>query len=199
VSQRKPSDSKSAAASSPNGQRQDASSGDGSNGTSTPRSWEAAISARIGSRSRIESFRGDVRLVVQAADLFETLRTLRREFGFDMLVDVTAIDLLEYPDATDRFAVVYSLLSIDRNERLIVKTFVNDPDPTLPSAVSIWGGANWLEREVYDMFGISFEGHPDLRRILMPEGFVAYPLRKDYPLQGRGERHNFPVIPRSES
>lgn len=197
MSQRKPSVSKATAASSTNGQS--ASSENGSHDASSPRSWEAAISSRIGSRARMESFRGDVRLVLHAEDLFETLRSLRREFGFDMLVDVTAVDLLEFPDATDRFAVVYSLLSIERKERLIVKTFVNDPDPSLPSAVPIWAGANWLEREVYDMFGISFEGHPDLRRILMPEEFVAYPLRKDYPLQGRGERHNFPVIPRSES
>jgi NADH-quinone oxidoreductase subunit C len=163
------------------------------------REWEAAISARIGSRSRLESFRGDVRLVLHAEDLFETLASLKREFGFDMLVDVTAIDLLEFPDATDRYAVVYSLLSIDRNERLFVKTFVNDPTPTLPTVFPLWKSADWLEREVYDMFGIVFEGHPDLRRILMPEEFVAFPLRKDYPLRGRGERHNFPVIPRSES
>lgn len=172
------------------------STGSGENGE---RSWEATISARIGARSRLESFRGDVRLVLPAADLFETLASLKREFGFDMLVDVTAVDLLEYPDATDRFAVVYSLLAIDRNERLIVKTFVNDPAPTLPSVVPLWKSADWLEREVYDMFGIVFEGHPDLRRILTPEEFVAHPLRKDYPLRGRGERHNFPVISRSES
>ena len=71
--------------------------------------------------------------------------------------------------------------------------FVNEPDLAVPSAVPLWEGANWLEREVWDMFGIRFEGHPDLRRILLPEEFTAFPLRKDYPLQGRGERHNFPV------
>ena len=74
--------------------------------------------------------------------------------------------------------------------------FVNDPEPTVPSVVELWEGANWLEREVWDMFGIRFAGHPDLRRILLPEEFTAHPLRKDYPLQGRGERHNFPVITR---
>ena len=68
----------------------------------------------------------------------------------------------------------------------------------MPSVVPLWEGANWLEREVWDMFGIRFDGHPDLRRILLPEEFTAFPLRKDYPLQGRGERHNFPVLARAE-
>ena len=79
-----------------------------------------------------------------------------------------------------------------------MKTFVNDPDPELPSAYPLWKGAEWLEREVYDMYGIRFAGHPDLRRILMPEEFTAYPLRKDYPLRGKGERHNLPVLTRAE-
>ena len=83
-----------------------------------------------------------------------------------------------------------------RRERLVVKAGVDDPDPTLPSAVPLWPGADWMEREVFDMFGIRFSGHPDLRRILMPEEFTAYPLRKDYPLRGRGERHNFPRLTR---
>ena len=80
-----------------------------------------------------------------------------------------------------------------------MRTFVNDPEPAVPSVVRLWEGANWLEREVWDMFGIRFAGHPDLRRILLPEEFTAFPLRKDYPLQGRGERHNFPVLRRAES
>ena len=84
-------------------------------------------------------------------------------------------------------------------ERLVLKTFVNDPKPTLPSAYSLWKSADWLEREVFDMFGITFTGHPDLRRILTPDEFTANPLRKDYPLKGRGERHNFPVVTRAES
>jgi NADH-quinone oxidoreductase subunit C len=82
---------------------------------------------------------------------------------------------------------------------LIVKAGVDLPDPSLPTAVRLWPGADWMEREVFDMFGIRFVGHPDLRRILMPEEFTAYPLRKDYPLRGRGERHNFPRLSRSDS
>ena len=123
---------------------------------------------------------------------------LKETCGFDMLVEVGAADYLHYPDAKDRFGVWYILLNTNDGARLIVKTFVNDPDPTLPSMFPLWKGADWMEREVYDMFGITFSGHPDLRRILMPEEFAAFPLRKDYPLRGRGERHNFPVITRAE-
>jgi NADH-quinone oxidoreductase subunit C len=90
-------------------------------------------------------------------------------------------------------------VNLDTVERLVVKAGVDEPDPTLPTVVHLWPGANWMEREVYDMFGITFSGHPDLRRILMPEEFTAFPLRKDYPLRGRGERHNFPRLSRGES
>jgi NADH-quinone oxidoreductase subunit C len=76
---------------------------------------------------------------------------------------------------------------------------LNEPNLKLPSVYSLWKGADWMEREVYDMYGIRFENHPNLLRILMPQEFAAYPLRKDYPLRGRGERHNFPVITRAES
>jgi NADH-quinone oxidoreductase subunit C len=94
--------------------------------------------------------------------------------------------------------VIYGLLNTATGVRIFVKTFVNDPQPTLPSAFPLWKGADWLEREVYDMYGVVFEGHPDLRRILMPEESTCFPLRKDYPLRGRGERHNLPVITRAE-
>ena len=144
-------------------------------------------------------FRGETRVVVPAASLYDVLRTLKTDFEFDLLVDVTCVDYLSYRDAADRFGLVYLLANTQTNERITVRSFVNDPDPVVPSVVSLWEAANWLEREVWDMFGIRFEGHPDLRRILLPEEFTAYPLRKDYPLQGRGERHNFPVITRAES
>lgn len=143
--------------------------------------------------------RDNVRVKVGEERVFEVLKCLKMLGGFDMLVDLTAVDELEYPDATDRFRVVYCLLNTATGERLIVLTYVNDPNPTLPSAYPLWKGADWMEREVFDMFGIRFTGHPDLRRILMPEEFTEYPLRKDYPLRGRGERHNFPVITRAES
>ena len=97
-----------------------------------------------------------------------------------------------------RFGLVYLLTHCASNERITLRVFLNDPEPAVASAVPLWEGANWLEREVWDMFGIRFDGHPDLRRILMPEEFTAFPLRKDYPLQGRGERHNFPVLTRGE-
>ena len=144
-------------------------------------------------------FRDNHRVAVPAGRLFDILAFLKNELGFDMLAEVTAVDYLEYEGAKDRFGVVYVLINIKSGERLILKTHVNDPDPILPSVYPLWKAADWLEREVYDMFGIKFSGHPDLRRILSPDEFTAFPLRKDYPLKGRGERHNFPVITRAES
>ena len=144
-------------------------------------------------------FRDNRRIIVSSTRLYSALECLKTKCGFDMLVDVTAVDYLHYPDAKDRFGVIYALLNTTTGERLYVKTYLNEPDLTIPSAFPLWKGADWMEREVYDMFGIVFEGHPDLRRILMPEEFTAYPLRKDYPLRGRGERHNFPMITRAES
>jgi NADH-quinone oxidoreductase subunit C len=143
-------------------------------------------------------FRDNLRVVITPARTYAVLECLKRECGFDMLIDVTAVDYLNYPDARDRFGVVYALLNTVSGERLYIKTHLNEPDLKLPSAFPLWKGADWMEREVYDMYGIVFEGHPDLRRILMPEEFTAFPLRKDYPLRGRGERHNFPVITRAE-
>ena len=143
-------------------------------------------------------FRDQTRVVAPLASIHDVLATLKEQLGFDYLVDVTCVDYLEYRDATDRFGMVYLLARVETNERITVRTFVNDPEPTVPSVVDLWEGANWLEREVWDLFGIRFTGHPDLRRIVLPDAFEAHPLRKDYPLQGRGERHNFPVITRAE-
>ena len=144
-------------------------------------------------------FRGDLRLVVPASNLLAVMERLKQAAGMDMLIDVTAVDLLEYEGATDRFRVVYLLLNTSSGARLEVNTHVNDPEPSLPSVVSLWNAADWLEREVYDMYGVTFLGHPDFRRLLLPEEYAAFPLRKDYPVKGRGERHNFPVITRAES
>ena len=144
-------------------------------------------------------FRDNRRIVVPAESLQPLLAFMKGDLGFDFLAEITAVDYLEYEGATDRFGVVYVVVNTKTGERLVIKTFVNDPDPVLPSMCSLWKAADWLEREVYDMFGIKFSGHPDLRRILTPDEFTAYPLRKDYPLKGRGERHNFPVITRADS
>ena len=143
-------------------------------------------------------FRDNFRITVAPTQVFALLQCLKHDCGFDMLIDITAADYLYYPNARDRFGVIYALLNMTTGERLYVKTFLNEPDLTLVSAFPLWKGADWMEREVFDMYGILFEGHPDLRRILMPEEFTAFPLRKDYPLRGRGERHNFPVITRAE-
>jgi NADH-quinone oxidoreductase subunit C len=159
-----------------------------------------ALQERFGPGSLTSSeFRGDFRILVPAASLFSVLEFLKHQCGFDMLMDITAVDYLHYPDARDRFGVIYCLLNTATGERLLVKTFLNEPDLAVPSAFPLWKGADWMEREVFDMYGIVFKGHPNLKRILMPEEFTAYPLRKDYPLRGRGERHNFPVITRAES
>jgi NADH-quinone oxidoreductase subunit C len=130
--------------------------------------------------------------------LLDVMRFLRDDprTRFEQLCDLTCVDYLNFPDAQDRFGVIYSLLSLTHNHRLWVKVFVNDPDPAVPSVTSIWKGAEWMEREVYDLFGITFTGHPDLRRILLPESFVDHPLRKDYPLRGRGEREAFEIVQR---
>ena len=138
---------------------------------------------------------------VPAANLLDMMRFLRDDArcSFEQLCDLTCIDYLNFPKARDRFGVVYSLLSLTLEHRLWVKCFVNDPDPEVPSVVEIWKGADWMEREVWDMFGVRFAGHPDLRRILTWEGFEAHPLRKDYPLQGQGERTNFEVVSRDSA
>lgn len=145
-------------------------------------------------------FRDQTRVVIPAASLWAALEVLKKNRNFDQLTDVTCVDYLNSrKPVPGRFGLVYLLLNTVSGERLIVRTYLDEPDLEVPSAVPLWEGANWLEREVYDMFGIRFTGHPDLRRILLPEEFAAHPLRKDYPLQGRGERHNFPVITRNRS
>ncbi len=138
---------------------------------------------------------------VPAGRLIEVLTYLRDEprCRFEQLIDLTCVDYLNFPDATDRFGVIYSLLSLTHNHRIWLKCFVNDPNPTVPTATKIWKGAEWMEREVFDMFGVRFEGHPDLRRILTWDSFEAHPLRKDYPLRGKGERENYEVISRDSA
>ena len=122
---------------------------------------------------------------VPLGELVAVLKYLRDEFAFDLLMDLTAIDWAE--GASPRFTVVYHLLSSSRAGnyiRIAAACGGSDSEPTAPSVVSLWPGANWHERECFDMFGIKFEGHPDLRRILMWDGYPYFPLRKEFPLAG---------------
>src|SRR5262249_18686470 len=110
-------------------------------------------------------FRDNFRVLVPVEAIIAALPCLKDECGFDMLPDRSGIDYLHYPEAKDRYAVVYCLTNTATGERLVVKTFANDPDPTIPSCFPLWKGADWMEREVFDMYGVVFTGHPDLRRI----------------------------------
>jgi NADH-quinone oxidoreductase subunit C len=146
------------------------------------------------------TFRDNLRLFVPPSRLIDLLRALKDGCGFTFLSELGATDYLGYPGRTrPRFEVHYVLRDLDTSAFVVVKAAADDPSPSLPTVVPLWPGADWMEREVFDMYGIRFEGHPDLRRILMPDEFAAYPLRKDYPLRGRGERHNFPRLTRAES
>ena len=141
---------------------------------------------------------------VSKHDVHEAIRALRSGISdpYTMLYDVTAIDERGRTHRDGQppcaFTVVYHLFSFERNAYVRLKVALDEDQLSLPTITDIFPSANWYEREVWDMFGIQFEGHPDLRRILMPEEFTAFPLRKDYPLQGRGERHNFPVLHRED-
>src|SRR4029434_4709840 len=122
--------------------------------------------------------RSQTRVVAPRESAGALFPLLKKECGFDLLVDVTCVDYLNFRDAKDRFGLVYLLASTTTNERLTIRVFLNEPDLTVPSMVPFWAGGNWLEREVWDMFGIRFDAHPDLRRILMPDEFTSFPLRK---------------------
>jgi NADH-quinone oxidoreductase subunit C len=164
-----------------------------------PANYDVPLREKFGAEAIVtDQFRDNKRIAVPAGKLFEVLQSLKEQFGFDMLADIAGIDYLNYPGATDRYGVVYALTNTKTGDRLFVKAFANDPAPELPSVVALWRGADWLEREIYDLLGVTFTGHPDLRRILMPAEFVGHPLRKDYPLRGQGERHNFPALTRAE-
>ena len=122
------------------------------------------------------TYLGQNYMVVETSIAAELLQILRDQEQFDYCVDITAV---HYPNREKQFDLIWILYSHVRNERIRVKIMITD-DETAPSSVSIWPAANWLEREVYDMFGIRFEGHPDLKRILLPDGWKGHPLRKDY-------------------
>ena len=133
---------------------------------------------------------GEVTAVVPASHLPDVMRKLRDQPGlrFESLIDVCGVDYSTYGDGAWtglRFAAVYHLLSLSHNHRLRVRVFAADDDfPVLPSMVDVWPAANWFEREAFDLYGIVFDGHPDLRRLLTDYGFVGHPFRKDFPLSG---------------
>lgn len=159
----------------------------------------AAVAAKFGTDGlSLEEYVGQVRLVVPRARLLEILSFLKTDAAleFDYLMDVVGADYLHFRGARHRYAVTYSLLSHRHNKRLWVRVWLDDGDLRLPTVYDLWNGADWLEREVYDMFGIVFDGHPDLRRVLLPKDFRDHPLRKDYPLTGKGERHDFLTVDR---
>ncbi|MBW2183729.1 MAG: NADH-quinone oxidoreductase subunit C [Deltaproteobacteria bacterium] len=130
------------------------------------------------------SFRDEYTIRVKREHLLEVVQFLKEdpEYGFNFLSDLCGV---EYPQGEHHFEVVYHLYSIEHTHRLRMKVSLLASDLTIPSVSSVWKTANWHERECYDMLGINFSNHPDLRRILTPEGFKDYPLRKDFPLRGR--------------
>lgn len=141
----------------------------------------------------------EVTLTLAASSLSKSMSVLRDapKLKFDLLIDVCGVDYADHPDKhqlKSRFAVIYHLLSIDLNHRIRIRVFCEDDEqPVVASVVDIWAGANWFERETFDLYGIVFDGHPDLRRLLTDYGFVGHPLRKDFPLSGHVEMRYDPV------
>jgi NADH-quinone oxidoreductase subunit C len=136
---------------------------------------------------------GEITIEVRSADLLAVCATLRdhAELKFEQLIDLCGVDYSGYGEGAwqgPRFAVVYHLLSVSLNQRLRLKVFASDDEfPVMPSVVEVWPVANWFEREAFDLFGIMFDGHPDLRRLLTDYGFVGHPFRKDFPMIGNVE------------
>jgi len=174
----------------------------------------AAIQERFATALNVDTAFGEVTVEVAAADLLPTCTALRDEpvFAFEELIDVCGVDYLTFGKAewetssatgsgfsrgvdpsamttaevadSYRFAVVYHLLSVSNNQRLRIKTYLSEEEPIVDSVVELWSSANWYEREAFDLFGIMFRNHPDLRRLLTDYGFIGHPFRKDFPLIG---------------
>ena len=125
-------------------------------------------------------FRGDTSLILKVEQIVPACQTLRDEFNFELLAEQTAVDY--WPELAPRFHVVYRLRSLKHNLILGLRVPLDGNSPVMPTLIGVYANANWFERELWDMFGIRFEGHPDLRRVVMPEDWVGHPLRKDYPL-----------------
>jgi len=124
---------------------------------------------------------GDEAALVSRNDILEVASRLKNEFGFDQVMDALGHDRME---KRDRFEITYNLRNHTTKQRIFLKVRCDERDAHVPSLVSVWTGANWHEREAYDMFGVSFDGHPDMRRMYLPDDFEYYPLRKDFPLMG---------------
>lgn len=129
----------------------------------------------------VRTYAGETTFLVSRENFLPLMQALRHQYGFDYLVDIGATD--HFVDG-DRFEVVYNLVNLSLSARLRVKVRVPESDPVLPTITHLWPAANWHEREAWDMMGIRFEGHPDLRRIYLPEDFEYHPLRKEFPLLG---------------
>ena len=148
---------------------------------------KTALGVRI---AGLDESRDELTLTVKAADLMGAAAQLRDQpqLRFEQMVDLCGVDYLDFgnrPREGARYAVVYHLLSVSRNQRLRLRVFATDDEyPSVDSVNSIWPSANWYERETFDLFGIVFPGHPDLRRILTDYGFIGHPFRKDFPLSG---------------
>ncbi len=123
---------------------------------------------------------GQVRLMAAPGQIAEICLALRDEFGFEMLADLTAVDY--WPQESSRFHLVYQFASLEHNIRLTLRVPLDGDEPSLSTVEGVYPNANWYERELFDMFGVTFEGHSDLRRLLMPHDWEGHPLRKDYPL-----------------
>ena len=151
---------------------------------------ELALQKALGEGAVISTALGEVTVVVKAADYLEAMRTLRDDptLKFEELIDLCGVDYLQYGEGTWdglRFAAVSHLLSIEHNWRVRVRVFAPDDEmPLVDSVTGIWRAANWYEREAFDLYGIVFRGHPDLRRILTDYGFMGHPFRKDFPISG---------------
>jgi len=124
---------------------------------------------------------GTTGAIVPREQILDVARTMKEQCGFTNFIDALGNDRNE---RKMRFEVIYNIRNLDTKERIFLKVRCDERDPHIPSVVSIWGGANWHEREVFDMFGVIFDGHPDLRRMYMPDEFEYHPLRKDFPLMG---------------
>ncbi|MRX07644.1 NADH-quinone oxidoreductase subunit C [Pseudoduganella sp. FT25W] len=151
---------------------------------------QTALGTALGERVTTVVALGEITLTVKAADYYGVMQTLRDDasLGFDQAIDLCGVDYLNYGDGAwdgQRFAVVVHLLSVQHNWRVRVRAFCADDDmPLLPSVTPLWRSVNWYEREAFDMYGILFENHNDLRRILTDYGFIGHPFRKDFPVSG---------------